>query len=68
MPTTPVKDNQLEWMELDADPLKKYGDCNGVLSAAELPYISSVGIELEVLKEPREQVYRTRVDLRNNRA
>lgn len=63
-----TKDNQLEWMELDADPLKKYGDCSGTLSSTELPYISSVGIELKVLKEPRQQVYRTRVDLRNNRA
>lgn len=67
MPSTPTKDNQLEWMELDADPAKKYGDCSGTLTAAELPYISSVSIELKVLKEPRQQVYRTRVDLRNNR-
>lgn len=68
MPATPVKDNQLEWMELDADPAMKYGDCSGTLTAAELPYISSVSIELKVLNEPRQQVYRTRVDLRNNRA
>jgi len=65
---TATKDNQLEWMELDADPLRRFGDCSGTLTAAELPYISSVGLEVTVLKTPREQSYRTRVDLRNNRS
>lgn len=63
-----TKDNELTWSELDADPTGKYGDCSGSLTAAELPYVNAVGIELTVLKSPRQQPYRTRVDLRNNRS
>lgn len=68
VPVGAVKDGELTWPELDADPTRKHGDCSGALGAAELPYLNSVGVELTVLKAPRQQHYRTRIDLRNNRA
>ena len=68
LPPAPLKDGELTWSELDADPSKKFGDCSGALTAAELPYVNAVGIDMSMLKQPRQQHYRTRVDLRNNRA
>lgn len=68
LPATPVRDAELSWPELDADPTMKHGDCSGTLTADELGYINVVGIEISVLKQPRQQHYRTRVDLRNNRS
>lgn len=68
LPATPVKDSELSWSELDADPARRFGDCSGTLTAAELPYVNAVAIDVSVLKAPRQQHYRTRVDLRNNRS
>ena len=68
LPASPVRDSELTWPELDADPTLQYGDCSGTLTAQELQYINVVGIDISVLKAPRQQHYRTRVDLRNNRS
>lgn len=62
-----VRDGVLDWTELDADPSGTVGNCNRTLDV-ELPLIASISIELTVLKEPRTQDYRTRVDLRNVRS
>ena len=64
--TSSAPDGLLDWTELDAEPSMTVGNCNRQLDT-ELPLIASISIDLTVLKEPREQVYRTRVDLRNVR-
>ncbi len=62
---TGVKDGFLDWTELDGDPAAQMGNCNSALDV-ELPFIDSVILDLTVLREPRDQVYRTQIDLRNN--
>lgn len=59
------------WQELDAGcPLATpavapAGNGNGVLDAAELPFIDSVVLDFRVLDGSRRQDYRTQIDLRN---
>lgn len=57
-------DSLADWQELDADPAKAVGNCNGALDQ-ELSSINAVVIDLVVLKAPRQQTYRTQIDLRN---
>lgn len=64
--TTASPDGLVDWTELDADPAMTVGNCNRLLDV-ELPLIASVAIDLTVLEDPRDQTYRTRIDLRNVR-
>lgn len=65
--TTGAKDSLVTWQEVDGHPSMRHGNCNGVLDR-ELDVIDSVTIDLRVLYGSRQQVYRTRVDLRNRPA
>ena len=66
-PTNGVKDSLVTWQEVDAHPSMAHGNCNGALDK-ELDVVDSVTIDLRVLFGARQQVYRTRVDLRNRPA
>jgi hypothetical protein len=62
--TTATKDGFVDWQEVDGHSSMLYGNCNGQLDS-ELNVIDSVSIDLKVLFGPRQQQYRTQVDLRN---
>lgn len=63
-PATGSKDGVIHWTEIDA--AAGLGNCNAALdTTAERQLIASVAVELTVLQEPREQEYRTTIDLRN---
>jgi len=57
------------WQELDASSCGPVGNTvgngNGVLDAAELPFVDSVVLSFSVLEGSRKQDYRTQIDLRN---
>ena len=60
-----VKDGIVAWEELDADAAYALGNKNHVLDGHELAKLDSITIEITVLKDSRQQTYRTQVDLRN---
>lgn len=60
-----TKDGVIQWEELDADGVTAKGNGNRVLDGQELARIDSITIEIKVLKDTRQQTYRTQVDLRN---
>jgi len=65
--TTGTKDAVVTWEEVDGHPGRAHGNCNGLLDQ-ELDVVDSVTIDLRVLYGARQQVYRTRIDLRNRPA
>lgn len=60
-----TRDGIVNWEELDADANFANGNKNRVLDGEELSKVDSVTIEITVLKNARQQTYRTQVDLRN---
>lgn len=60
-----TRDGLVQWEELDADAVNAKGNGNKVLDGSEITRIDSIAVEVTVLKGPRQQTYRTQVDLRN---
>ncbi|HVF05920.1 MAG TPA: hypothetical protein VNA20_13845 [Frankiaceae bacterium] len=60
-----TRDGVVNWEELDADANFANGNKNHVLDGEELTRLDSITVEITVLKNERQQTYRTQVDLRN---